>query len=78
MFSAMIGAVARRMLIGWSGAISPDQFAQGCKQIVQKHEGHRAHREIDLLTNQVLCSLGYGEGLRVFLTSSSIIHGDDE
>jgi hypothetical protein len=54
------------MLIVLSGASSPDRFAADCMKIVQEQHGHKAHRSLDLLTNQVLSSLGYGRGIEIF------------
>lgn len=67
-------AAAKRMLIALSGAPSPKQFERACRQIVQQHKGHQAHRQLDHLTNEVLSSFGYGDGLRVFMESSARFH----
>lgn len=47
-------------------AWKPDAFAAECARIVETMRGHEAHRALDLLTNQVLNSLGFGEGIAVF------------
>ena len=45
---------------------SPDAFAERCREIVSTMREHPAHRALDLLTNEVLSSLGYGEGIAIF------------
>ena len=46
--------------------ITPEQFASTSRWIVREHKGHAAHKLLDLLTNDVLRDLGYGEGIAVF------------
>lgn len=46
--------------------MSPDEFASRCRQIVATKRGHEAHRALDLLTNEVLGQLGFGEGIQIF------------
>lgn len=46
--------------------MTPDQFSDECRRIVADHQGHEAHRKLDLLTNDVLSSLGYSEGIAIF------------
>ena len=72
----LIGVAARRMLIVLSGAISPDKFANDCMKIVQEQRGHQAHRSLDLLTNQVLTSFGYGKGIEIFEAAVRDWHQD--
>lgn len=53
----------------WRGGrfvMKPEAFAARCARIVETMAGHEAHRELDLLTNEVLASLGYGEGIAIF------------
>lgn len=45
---------------------SPAAFHDACLQIVETKQGHAAHRALDLLTNEVLASLGYGDGITTF------------
>lgn len=71
-----IGGAVRRMLIAWSGAPCPKRFADDCRQIVQQHSGHKAHRQLDLLTNEILTSLGYGEGIAIFEAAVCDWHRD--
>ncbi len=57
--------------VGEDGATTPiawnaETFAAKCREIVASQCGHRAHRALDLLTNDVLRSLGFGEGIAVF------------
>jgi hypothetical protein len=46
--------------------MSAEEFAERARQIVATMRGHAAHRAIDLLTNDVLRGLGYGEGIEIF------------
>jgi len=46
--------------------MSADEFADRARRIVETLNGHAAHRAIDLLTNDVLRGLGYGEGIEIF------------
>lgn len=46
--------------------ITPEEFAERARHIVETMCGHAAHRAIDLLTNNVLRGLGYGEGIETF------------
>lgn len=48
------------------GNMSPADFAMACRSIVAGQRGHEAHRSLDLLTNDVLRQLGFGEGIDVF------------
>ena len=45
--------------------MTPKDFADRCRDIVETQRGHEAHRSLDLLTNQVLRELGYGEGVQI-------------
>jgi hypothetical protein len=53
---------------------SPEQFAAACKQIVLQHDGHTAHHMLDRLVTDLLSSLGYSEGMAVFLGHVSPFH----
>lgn len=46
--------------------ISAEDFTERARMIVETMCGHAAHRAIDLLTNDVLRGLGYGEGIDIF------------
>lgn len=46
--------------------MSPETFASRCHEIVRDMRGHEAHRALDLLTNEALRSLGFGDGIDVF------------
>jgi hypothetical protein len=46
--------------------MTPPEFALRCEEIVRTMAGHEAHRALDLLTNDVLRELGYGEGVAIF------------
>jgi len=49
-----------------SPLISAEEFADRARRIVDTMHGHAAHRAVDLLTNDVLRGLGYGEGIDLF------------
>ena len=57
--------------------ITPEQFAARARHIVETMCGHAAHRAIDLLTNNVLRGLGYGEGIEVFENAVGHWHDPD-
>ena len=46
--------------------MTAQEFADRAREIVETMRGHAAHRAIDLLTNDVLRGLGYGEGIEIF------------
>lgn len=56
--------------------MSPDRFAARCLEIVCTLRGHAAHRALDLLTNDVLRTLGYGEGIDIF--EAAVGHWHDQ
>jgi hypothetical protein len=57
--------------------ITPEEFAERARHIVETMCGHAAHRAIDLLTNNVLRGLGYGEGIETFETAVGHWHEAD-
>lgn len=57
-------------------ALKPDAFAEACQWIVDNHEGHEAHRMLDRLVTALLTSLGYGDGMDVFLAHVREFHGE--
>ncbi len=46
--------------------MSAEEFAERARIIAETMRGHAAHRAIDLLSNDVLRGLGYGEGVDIF------------
>ena len=54
--------------------ISPEEFAARARAIVAASCGHEAHRALDILTNDVLRGLGYGEGIDIFETAVAHWH----
>lgn len=64
--AATHGEADAPMPTAWSEAISPAQFAAGCRWIMATLENERAHIAFDLLSNLTLASLGYSEGVAVF------------
>lgn len=71
----MDGATTRPLISkidGQAGAptrmpLSPDDFAAACRRIVQHQSGDQAHRSLDELVTMQLGSLGFGEGMKIFL-----------
>lgn len=57
--------------------MSAEEFAARAHRIVQTMRGHAAHRAIDLLTNDVLRGLGYGEGIEIFESAVAHWHNAD-
>lgn len=58
-----------------SPLMTAQAFADRAREIVETMSGHAAHRAIDLLTNDVLRGLGYGEGIEIF--ESAVGHWHD-
>jgi len=56
--------------------MTPQQFADRCREIARTMRGHEAHRALDLLTNDVLRELGYGEGIEIFETAVAHWHAE--
>ena len=46
--------------------MTPDEFAAECRAIVANERGHTAHASLDRITTELLCSLGYSEGMAIF------------
>lgn len=57
-------------------AWNPAAFAEECRYIVETMRGHEAHRELDFLSNRVLSSLGFGEGVAIF--EAAVAHWHSE
>lgn len=55
-------------------ALRPDEFAAACRAIVEQDEGHEAHRRLDQLVTLLLSSLGYSEGMAIFLAAVAPYH----
>jgi len=68
------GQAAAPTPIGWSA----EMFADHCRAIVRDMSGHAAHRALDLLTNDVLRSLGFGEGIDIFEAAVRDWHRDEQ
>lgn len=47
--------------------LSPEEFSLACRALVERHNGDEAHLRLDWLVTDLLSSLGYGEGMAVFL-----------
>lgn len=54
--------------------LSADEFAAACRDLVQKYSDHELHRQIDLLVTQQMHSLGFGEGMQIFLAHAIPYH----
>ncbi|TZG27416.1 hypothetical protein [Sphingomonas montanisoli] len=57
-----------------SAPISPEDFAARARIIAETMSGHAAHHALDILTNDVLRGLGYGDGIDVFERAVSHWH----
>lgn len=60
------GRVAGPTRIDWKDVRKPEQFAEAARLIVRDFQGHEAHRQMDRLTNELLCNLGFYEGAELF------------
>lgn len=60
--------------IALSAALSPAEFAAACTDIVTRHAGDAAHRELDALVTSLLSSIGYSEGMAIFMTHAAPFH----
>ena len=58
----------------WKPVMNPEAFALACGFIVATESGHEAHRQLDQLVTSLLSSLGYGEGMRIFLAAVGPYH----
>jgi hypothetical protein len=56
--------------------MSPRNFAARCEHIVGSMRGHAAHRALDLLTNELLNSLGYSAGISIFEAAVALWHSE--
>jgi len=75
--SAILGPAAAHTSTGSSAALSPTEFALACSGIVTQLDGHTAHRALDHLVTDLLCSLGYGDGMAVFLAHVTPPHAQE-
>lgn len=62
---------------GLKPAASPSEFASACRAIVRQREGHEAHRLLDRLVTDLLSSLGYSEGMEIFLAKVTPFHSGE-
>jgi hypothetical protein len=58
----------------WRPVMDPAAFAAACGYIVQTETREEAHRQLDQLVTTLLYSLGYSEGMDVFLRAVGSIH----
>lgn len=56
--------------------MTPAAFAKACRDIVDRHDGHTAHRQLDSLVTDLLTELGYGEGMAIFIREVRPYHED--
>lgn len=56
--------------------LSAKEFAEQCSAIVAAHTGHRAHQLLDQLVTQHLSSLGFGEGMEIFMQNVKDHHDE--
>ncbi len=52
--------------IDWRKVNTPEQFLEATKLIIRDFAGHEAHRQMDRLTNELLCNLGFQDGAALF------------
>jgi len=57
-----------------SKILTPDEFSSECRRLVTTKSGHAAHRELDALVTGLLGSLGYSEGMAIFLAHVGNYH----
>lgn len=57
-------------------ALSAEAFANCCQFIVDNFKDDAAHRALDALVTSLLTSLGYGEGMEIFLTAVALRHDE--
>ena len=55
-------------------ALSPALFADACDFLVSQHSGDDLHRKLDALVTSLLTTLGYGEGMAIFIAHVSRCH----
>ena len=55
--------------------MSPEDFTAAARTITATLSGHAAHRAFDLLTNDLLRALGYGDGVAAF--EAAVLHWHD-
>lgn len=67
------GAGVEPMPTAWNA----ESFVTECRRIVTEMQGHEAHRALDLLTNEVLCSLGFSDGIAIFEATVASWHKVD-
>lgn len=58
--------------------MQPDAFADACRWIVANYEGGDAHRKLDALVTSLLTTLGYGEGMEIFMAQVRDAHNIGE
>ncbi len=58
----------------WRPVMDPAAFAAACAYIVQTEPREEAHRQLDQLVTTLLYSLGYFEGMDIFLRAVGSIH----
>lgn len=75
---AECGSGGALTLTGSNAVISPTEFAAACREIVQQHDGHAAHRMLDRLVTSLLTSLGYGDGMAIFIAAVGEFHPTPE
>jgi hypothetical protein len=74
LISEIAGPDVGRISTGLNEALSPREFAAACQKIVERHSGDEAHRELDRLVTTLLNSLGYSEGMAIFLAAAAPAH----
>ena len=68
------GAVAAPTPTPSNEGPTPEAFAAECRRIVTTLSGDAAHRALDAAVTRTLTSLGYGEGMQVFIENVRTAH----
>ena len=71
------GEAAAPTLTPLSATLTPSQFTAECRRIVAEAAGDDAHRQLDRLVTRLLSSLGFGEGMAVFIATVRRAHDEE-
>lgn len=77
MTERLISATAGRGAGPMQTPLSPAEFCQACSELVAHHAGDEAHRRLDWLVTDLLSSLGYGDGMAIFLKGVAPYHSGE-
>lgn len=57
--------------------LSADEFVAACQTLTEQFSGHELHLRMDWLVSDLLSSLGFGEGIAVFLKHAIPYHSKE-